>query len=70
MNHRDMIGPAWVGHWIGPGERDVPDPDEYLKVLARSLKARSGMLSFASWKPMEERVTSTVCGWWPSIIGA
>src|SRR6266571_3966856 len=32
----DMIGPGVVGHWIAPGERDVPDPYEYLKVSARS----------------------------------
>src|SRR5256885_15604857 len=24
----DMIGPGVVGHWVAPGERDVPDPDE------------------------------------------
>src|SRR5216110_1098032 len=30
----DMIGPGVVGHWVAPGERDVPDPDEYLKVAA------------------------------------
>ena len=23
----DMIGPGIVGHWIGPGQRIVPDPD-------------------------------------------
>jgi Tfp pilus assembly protein PilF len=52
----DMIGPGVVGHWIAPGERDVPDPDEYLKVPARSLKPRNGMLSFRFLEPMEETV--------------
>src|SRR6266705_463051 len=52
----DMIGPGVVGHWIAPGERDVPDPDEYLKVPARSVKARSGLLSFRFMEPMEETV--------------
>ncbi len=52
----DMIGPGVVGHWIAPGERDVPDPDEYLKVPARSVKARNGMLSFRFLEPMEETV--------------
>jgi tetratricopeptide (TPR) repeat protein len=52
----DMIGPGVVGHWIAPGERDVPDPDEYLKVSARSLKPRNGMLSFRFMEPMEETV--------------
>ncbi len=52
----DMIGPGVVGHWIAPGERDVPDPDEYLKVSARSVKPRNGMLSFRFLEPMEETV--------------
>src|SRR5713226_9404290 len=52
----DMIGPGVVGHWVAPGERDVPDPDEYLKVPARSVKARNGVLSFRFMEPMEETV--------------
>jgi Tfp pilus assembly protein PilF len=52
----DMIGPGVVGHWIAPGERDVPDPTEYLKVPARSVKARNGLLSFRFMEPMEETV--------------
>jgi Tfp pilus assembly protein PilF len=52
----DMLGPAVVGHWIAPGQRDVPDPDEYLKVPSRSVKPRNGMLSFRFLEPMEETV--------------
>jgi len=52
----DMIGPGVVGHWIAPGERDVPDPDEYLKVKARSLRPRDGLLSLRFMEPMEETV--------------
>jgi Tfp pilus assembly protein PilF len=52
----DMIGPGVVGHWIAPGERDVPDPDEYLKVPSQSVKPRNGMLSFRFMEPMEETV--------------
>jgi tetratricopeptide (TPR) repeat protein len=52
----DMIGPGVVGHWVAPGERDVPDPDEYLKVGAHSVKPRNGMLSFRFMEPMEETV--------------
>src|SRR5882762_971697 len=52
----DMIGPGVVGHWIAPGERDVPDPDEYLKVAAKSVKPRNGLLSFRFMEPMEETV--------------
>ena len=52
----DMIGPGVVGHWVAPGERDVPDPDEYLKVNGSSLKPRNGLLSFRFMEPMEETV--------------
>jgi FG-GAP-like repeat/Tetratricopeptide repeat/ASPIC and UnbV len=53
----DMIGPGVVGHWIAPNQRDVPDPDEYLKVAAHSLKpAKNGLLSFRFMEPMEETV--------------
>ena len=52
----DMIGPGVVGHWIAPGERDVPDPDEYLKVGARSVRPLNGLLSFRFLEPMEETV--------------
>jgi tetratricopeptide (TPR) repeat protein len=57
----DMIGSGVVGHWVGPGEhhvaeRDVPDPDEYLKVGAASVHPLHGMLSFRFMEPMEETV--------------
>jgi tetratricopeptide (TPR) repeat protein len=52
----DMIGPGVVGHWVAPGERDVPDPDEYLKVAAKSVRERNGRLSFRFMEPMEETV--------------
>ena len=52
----DMIGPGVVGHWVAPGERDVPDPDEYLKVNSRSVHALNGLLSFRFLEPMEETV--------------
>jgi len=52
----DMIGPGVVGHWVAPGERDVPDPDEYLKVPANGARQKNGMLSFKFMEPMEETV--------------
>jgi hypothetical protein len=52
----DMIGPGVVGHWVAPGERDVPDPTEYLKVPGKSLQPRDGKLSFRFLEPMEETV--------------
>jgi len=52
----DMIGPGVVGHWVAPGERDVPDPDEYLKVPAKSVREKDGKLNFRFMEPMEETV--------------
>jgi len=52
----DMIGSGVVGHWVGPGERNVADSDEYLKVSGRSIRPRSGQLSFRFMEPMEETV--------------
>jgi tetratricopeptide (TPR) repeat protein len=52
----DMIGSGVVGHWIAPGERDVPDDDEYVKVPARSAQPIDGKLSFRFMEPMEETV--------------
>jgi tetratricopeptide (TPR) repeat protein len=52
----DMIGAGVVGHWVGPGERNVPDPTEYLKVSGSILKERNGRLSFRFMEPMEEVV--------------
>ncbi|HXZ79083.1 MAG TPA: FG-GAP-like repeat-containing protein [Terriglobales bacterium] len=52
----DMIGAGVIGHWVGPGERNVPDPTEYLKVDGATVKARDGRLSFRFMEPMEEAV--------------
>jgi tetratricopeptide (TPR) repeat protein len=52
----DMIGPGIVGHWVGPGERNIPDPTEYLKVDGRRVRLRQGRLSFRLLEPMEEVV--------------
>ena len=52
----DMIGSGVVGHWVGPGERNVPDPTEYLKVSGDLVTTRNGRLSFRFMEPMEEVV--------------
>ena len=50
----DVIGAAVIGHWVGPNERDLPDPDEYIKVDGSRVQPRSGRLSFTFSEPMEE----------------
>jgi len=50
----DMIGPGIVGHWEGPGRRNISDPTEYLKIDGSRVKPRNGRLSFRFAEVMEE----------------
>jgi tetratricopeptide (TPR) repeat protein len=50
----DMIGPGILGHWIGPKQRNTPDPDEYFKVSGSQVQPRDGKISFRMLEPMEE----------------
>jgi hypothetical protein len=52
----DMIGSGVVGHWVGPGERNIPDPTEYIKVEGEHVQQRHGLLSFRFMEPLEEVV--------------
>jgi tetratricopeptide (TPR) repeat protein len=52
----DMIGAGVVGHWVGPGQRNVSDPTEYVRVAGSRVEARDGRLSFRLAEPMEELV--------------
>jgi tetratricopeptide (TPR) repeat protein len=50
----DVIGAAVVGHWTSPVERNIPDPDEWIKIDGARLKADHGRLSLRFGEPMEE----------------
>ena len=52
----DMIGAGVVGHWVGPGKRNIPRPTEYVKVGGDRVRLRDGKLSFRFMEPMEEVV--------------
>ena len=52
----DMIGAGVVGHWVGPNERNVPRPNEYIKVDRNAIHLKDGKLSFHLTEPMEEAV--------------
>jgi tetratricopeptide (TPR) repeat protein len=52
----DMIGAGVIGHWVGPGQRNIPRPIEYVKVGGSVLRERDGKLSFRLMEPMEEVV--------------
>jgi Flp pilus assembly protein TadD len=52
----DMLGAGVVGHWIGPGERNIPDSTEYIKIEGEHIRQRNGLLSFRFMEPLEEVV--------------
>jgi len=52
----DMLGAGVVGHWVGPGQRDLPRPVEYIKIDRNSIREKNGKLSFRFMEPLEEAV--------------
>jgi tetratricopeptide (TPR) repeat protein len=52
----DMLGAGVVGHWIAPGQRDIPRPTEYIKVARNAIREKDGKLSFRFMEPLEEAV--------------
>jgi tetratricopeptide (TPR) repeat protein len=50
----DILGSGIIGHWIAPGQRNIPDPHEYVKLSASTLQPRNGLLSLRLLEPMEE----------------
>ena len=52
----DMLGAGVVGHWVGPGQRDVPRPVEYIKINRNAIREKNGKLSFRFMEPLEEAV--------------
>jgi tetratricopeptide (TPR) repeat protein len=52
----DMLGAGVVGHWIAPGQRDIPRPTEYIKLDRGAVRLKDGKLSFRFMEPLEEAV--------------
>ena len=52
----DMLGAGVVGHWVGPGQRDIPRPTEYIKIDRDAIREKDGKLSFRFMEPLEEAV--------------
>jgi len=64
----DMLGAGVVGHWIGPNQRDIPRPVEYIKIPTGLVQAKASnlrttddqrpttVLSFRFMEPLEEAV--------------
>ncbi|HZR59148.1 MAG TPA: FG-GAP-like repeat-containing protein [Terriglobales bacterium] len=52
----DVLGAGVVGHWVAPGERNIPRPTEYVKIDRNAIHEKNGKLSFRLMEPMEEVV--------------
>jgi tetratricopeptide (TPR) repeat protein len=52
----DMIGAGVVGHWVAPGQRNVPRPTEYIKLDRDAVRTKDGKFSFRFMEPLEEAV--------------
>jgi tetratricopeptide (TPR) repeat protein len=50
----DVIGASVVGHWFTPKRRNIPHPDEWIKVDGNQLAPVNGNLSLRFIEPMEE----------------
>src|SRR3981081_2829883 len=37
----DMLGAGVVGHWVGPGQRDIPRPVEYIKIDRNMIREKN-----------------------------
>ena len=52
----DMLGAGVIGHWVGPNERNIARPTEYMKLDRSSVREKDGKLSFRFMEPLEESV--------------
>jgi tetratricopeptide (TPR) repeat protein len=49
----DMLGAGVVGHWVGPGQRDVPRPVEYIKIDREMIREKESQNSHFSQSARE-----------------
>jgi tetratricopeptide (TPR) repeat protein len=52
----DFMGGGEMGYWTAPGVRNVPDPDEYVRIRGDQLKARDGRYELRVTNELEEAV--------------
>jgi Tfp pilus assembly protein PilF len=50
----DFMGGGEMGSWLGPGERSVPDPEEYVRIPRGALVPRAGRLELRVTNELEE----------------
>jgi len=52
----DFLGGGEMGYWLSPGVRNIPDPDEYIRVDGRALQPRDGRYELRITNELEEAV--------------
>jgi hypothetical protein len=52
----DFMGGGEMGAWVGPGQWNVPDPDEYVRIRAGQLRPRNGRYELRVTNELEEAV--------------
>ena len=50
----DFMGPAETGAWAGPGQYNMPDPDEYVRIRGDQLKEKDGRYELRVTNELEE----------------
>jgi Tfp pilus assembly protein PilF len=50
----DFMGGGEMGSWVAPGERNVPDPDEYVRIGRERLRPRDGRYELRVTNELEE----------------
>jgi len=50
----DFLGGGEMGYWLAPGERNTPDPDEYVRLTSDQLEAKDGRYELRVTNELEE----------------
>jgi Flp pilus assembly protein TadD len=50
----DFMGGGEMGYWVGPGQYNQPDPDEYVRLTDEQLRPRDGRLELRVTNELEE----------------
>ena len=50
----DFMGGGEMGYWVAPGMRNVPDPDEYVRIAGDQLRERDGRYELRVTNELEE----------------
>jgi hypothetical protein len=50
----DFLGGGEMGYWLAPGQRNTPDPDEYVRISGDQLRPRDGRYELRITNELEE----------------